>query len=49
MVIEEGEEERIEARPRCYATLTIDHRVMDGARANRFLQTFTERLADWKD
>jgi 2-oxoglutarate dehydrogenase E2 component (dihydrolipoamide succinyltransferase) len=49
VVIEQGAEDRIVARPCCYATLTIDHRVMDGARANRFLQAFTERLSDWKD
>jgi len=48
VVIEQGGEDRIVARPCCYATLTIDHRVMDGARANRFLQAFTERLSDWK-
>jgi 2-oxoglutarate dehydrogenase E2 component (dihydrolipoamide succinyltransferase) len=48
VVIDEGGEDRIVARPCCYATLTIDHRVMDGARANRFLQVFTERLSDWK-
>jgi 2-oxoglutarate dehydrogenase E2 component (dihydrolipoamide succinyltransferase) len=42
-------EDEIVVRPRCYATLTIDHRVMDGSRANRFLQTFTERLSGWKD
>ena len=46
---EEDPEERIVARSCCYATLTIDHRVMDGSRANRFLQAFTERLAGWKD
>ena len=38
-------EDRIVIRPRCYVTLTIDHRVMDGHQANRFLQTFVERLA----
>jgi 2-oxoglutarate dehydrogenase E2 component (dihydrolipoamide succinyltransferase) len=48
VVIDEGGEDRIVARPCCYATLTIDHRVMDGARANRFLQAFTERLSHWK-
>jgi 2-oxoglutarate dehydrogenase E2 component (dihydrolipoamide succinyltransferase) len=46
---EDDREERIVARSRCYATLTIDHRVMDGARANRFLQAFTERLSEWQD
>ena len=40
---DEGED-RIVIRPRCYVTLTIDHRVMDGHQANRFLQTFVERL-----
>jgi 2-oxoglutarate dehydrogenase E2 component (dihydrolipoamide succinyltransferase) len=38
-------EDRIVIRPRCYVTLTIDHRVMDGHQANRFLQTFVGRLA----
>jgi 2-oxoglutarate dehydrogenase E2 component (dihydrolipoamide succinyltransferase) len=49
VVIEEGGRDEIVVRPRCYATLTIDHRVMDGSRANRFLQAFTQRLAGWKD
>ena len=49
VVIEDGEEARIEIRPRCYATLTIDHRVMDGERANRFMQIFATRLALWRD
>jgi 2-oxoglutarate dehydrogenase E2 component (dihydrolipoamide succinyltransferase) len=41
----EDGEDRIVIRPRCYVTLTIDHRVMDGHQANRFLQTFLEWLA----
>lgn len=49
VVLEEGDEEQIVVRSRCYATLTIDHRVMDGSRANRFLQALTERLSGWKD
>ncbi len=40
--------DRIVIRPRCYVTLTIDHRVMDGHQANRFLQTFVGRLADMR-
>jgi pyruvate/2-oxoglutarate dehydrogenase complex dihydrolipoamide acyltransferase (E2) component len=28
-------------------TLTIDHRVLDGQDANRFLQTFVARLESW--
>ncbi len=41
--------EVIVARPRCYATLTIDHRVMDGEQANRFMRVFTQRLGDWRE
>jgi 2-oxoglutarate dehydrogenase E2 component (dihydrolipoamide succinyltransferase) len=41
----DGGEDRIVIRPRCYVTLTIDHRVMDGHQANRFLQTFVGWLA----
>jgi 2-oxoglutarate dehydrogenase E2 component (dihydrolipoamide succinyltransferase) len=47
VVVTEGGEDRIVIRPRCYVTLTIDHRVMDGHQANRFLQTFVERLTHW--
>ena len=47
VVVIEGGEDRIVIRPRCYVTLTIDHRVMDGHQANRFLQTFVERLTRW--
>jgi 2-oxoglutarate dehydrogenase E2 component (dihydrolipoamide succinyltransferase) len=49
VVIEHDGADEILVRSRCYATLTIDHRVMDGSRANRFLQAFTERLCGWKD
>ena len=38
------EDDRIVVRPKCYITLTIDHRVMDGLQANRFLQTFIHTL-----
>ncbi len=44
-----GGEDRFVIQPRCYVTLTIDHRVMDGHRANQFLQTFTGQLARWTD
>jgi 2-oxoglutarate dehydrogenase E2 component (dihydrolipoamide succinyltransferase) len=47
VVVEEGGVDRVAIRPRCYVTLTIDHRVMDGHQANRFLQTFVERLNSW--
>ena len=47
VVVEEGDEQRIVVRPRCYVTLTLDHRVMDGHQANHFLQVFVEKLTGW--
>ena len=43
----EGAAENIAVRPRCYVTLTLDHRVMDGHQANRFMQTFVDILSGW--
>jgi 2-oxoglutarate dehydrogenase E2 component (dihydrolipoamide succinyltransferase) len=42
----EGQEE-IAIRPRCYVTLTIDHRVLDGHQANLFMQTLVRRIEGW--
>ena len=49
IVVEEPSkpEGRIAIEPRCYVTLTIDHRVMDGQQANRFLQVFVQRLESY--
>ena len=47
-VIEDGDGERIGVRPRCYVTLTLDHRAMDGHQANRFMQTFVDTLGGWR-
>ena len=47
VVVEEGDEEKIAVRPRCYVTLTLDHRVMDGHQANRFMHAFVQTLNDW--
>ncbi|MEJ1960649.1 MAG: dihydrolipoamide acetyltransferase family protein [Gammaproteobacteria bacterium] len=44
---EDGDEEHVVVRPKCYVTLTIDHRAMDGHQANRFLQTFVRTLESW--
>jgi 2-oxoglutarate dehydrogenase E2 component (dihydrolipoamide succinyltransferase) len=49
VVVTENGEDRIVIQPRCFITLTLDHRVMDGHRANRFLQVLVERLENWKD
>ena len=48
VVVEEHGSEVIAIRPRCYVTLTIDHRVLDGQRANRFLQVLAHSLARWE-
>lgn len=46
VVARDGREE-IAIRPRCYVTLTIDHRVLDGHQANRFMETLVQRLERW--
>ncbi len=49
VIVEEGADAKdaFLVQPRCYVTLTIDHRVLDGHRANRFLQTFVAHLSGW--
>jgi 2-oxoglutarate dehydrogenase E2 component (dihydrolipoamide succinyltransferase) len=48
VVAGDGESEKIVVRPRCYVTLTLDHRVMDGHQANRFMQTFVDAVSGWR-
>jgi 2-oxoglutarate dehydrogenase E2 component (dihydrolipoamide succinyltransferase) len=47
VVITEDGKDAIAIRPCCYATLTIDHRVLDGFQANRFMEAFVRRLEGW--
>jgi 2-oxoglutarate dehydrogenase E2 component (dihydrolipoamide succinyltransferase) len=49
VVVSEGGQDRVVIQPRCYVTLTLDHRVMDGHRANRFLDVLVRRLESWQD
>lgn len=49
VVVPEGGQDRIVIQPRCYVTLTLDHRVMDGHRANKFLDVLVHRIESWKD
>jgi 2-oxoglutarate dehydrogenase E2 component (dihydrolipoamide succinyltransferase) len=49
VVVDDNGADRIVVQPRCYVTLTLDHRVMDGHRANRFLQVLVSRLENWRD
>jgi 2-oxoglutarate dehydrogenase E2 component (dihydrolipoamide succinyltransferase) len=49
VVVDDNGTDKIVVQPRCYVTLTLDHRVMDGHRANRFLQVLVGRLENWRD
>lgn len=39
--------DEISVRPMVYVTLTLDHRVLDGFKANAFLSTFVKTLEEW--
>jgi len=47
VVVEHDGRDEIVVRPRCYVTLTIDHRVLDGHQANRFMEVLVRRLEGW--
>jgi 2-oxoglutarate dehydrogenase E2 component (dihydrolipoamide succinyltransferase) len=47
VVVGRDGQDEIAIRPRCYVTLTIDHRVLDGHQANRFMQTLVDRIEGW--
>jgi 2-oxoglutarate dehydrogenase E2 component (dihydrolipoamide succinyltransferase) len=47
VVVSENGEDAIVVRPCCYVTLTIDHRVLDGHQANRFMETLVLRIEGW--
>jgi 2-oxoglutarate dehydrogenase E2 component (dihydrolipoamide succinyltransferase) len=47
VVVSEDGKDTIVVRPRCYVTLTIDHRVLDGHQANRFMETLVRRIEAW--
>ncbi|MBN8549347.1 MAG: 2-oxo acid dehydrogenase subunit E2 [Deltaproteobacteria bacterium] len=39
--------DEIRVKPMVYVTLTLDHRVLDGFKANAFLSTFVKTLEEW--
>lgn len=47
VVVGRDGQDEIAIRPRCYVTLTIDHRVLDGHQANRFMKTLVDRIEGW--
>src|SRR5688500_8743407 len=48
VVVSESGRNAVAIRPCCYVTLTIDHRVLDGFQANRFMEVFVRRLEGWR-
>jgi len=48
VVVTADGKDTVVVRPRCYVTLTIDHRVLDGHQANRFMETLVGRLENWR-
>ena len=47
VVVERDGRDEVVIRPRSYVTLTIDHRVLDGHQANRFMEVLVRRLEGW--
>lgn len=47
IVVSADGKDSIVVRPCCYVTLTIDHRVLDGHQANRFMETLVRRIEGW--
>jgi 2-oxoglutarate dehydrogenase E2 component (dihydrolipoamide succinyltransferase) len=48
VVVTEDGRDTVAIRPGCFVTLTIDHRVLDGFQANRFMEVFVARLEGWR-
>jgi 2-oxoglutarate dehydrogenase E2 component (dihydrolipoamide succinyltransferase) len=48
IVVEKNGKETTEIKPMVYVTLTIDHRVLDGFKANQFLTEFVNTLEKWR-
>jgi 2-oxoglutarate dehydrogenase E2 component (dihydrolipoamide succinyltransferase) len=47
VVVETPQADAFAIRPMVYLTLTFDHRLLDGAVADRFLSVVVERLQGW--
>ena len=47
VVTENNGKDTTEIKPMVYVTLTIDHRVLDGFKANQFLTEFVRTLEEW--
>lgn len=42
-------DDAIVIRPMCYLSLSFDHRILDGASADRFLTVVKQKLENWKE
>ncbi len=47
VVVEGSGAAQLAIQPRCYVSLTLDHRVMDGQEGNHFLGAFVRHLTGW--
>jgi 2-oxoglutarate dehydrogenase E2 component (dihydrolipoamide succinyltransferase) len=47
VVIEQSGKDSIEIRPKCYVTLSIDHRALDAHQTNLYLSEFVETIENW--
>jgi 2-oxoglutarate dehydrogenase E2 component (dihydrolipoamide succinyltransferase) len=47
-IVEVDGQDTIQIRPKCYVTLTIDHRVLDGFQTNSFLTQLLDRINNWQ-
>jgi 2-oxoglutarate dehydrogenase E2 component (dihydrolipoamide succinyltransferase) len=47
VVLSQGGVDAIAIRPMCYVSLTIDHRLLDGAAADRFLSAVKQFLESY--
>ncbi len=49
VVVKRDGQDKMEIRPLCYVTLTIDHRALDAHQTNKFLSVFVATLEGWPD
>jgi 2-oxoglutarate dehydrogenase E2 component (dihydrolipoamide succinyltransferase) len=48
VVVSRDDEDSIAIKPMCYLSFTFDHRVLDGATADKFLARVKEKLENWR-
>jgi 2-oxoglutarate dehydrogenase E2 component (dihydrolipoamide succinyltransferase) len=46
-VVEVGGEDEMRIRPKCYVSLSIDHRAVDAHQTNTWLSAFVAEIENW--